>query len=211
MALQASGVIAFSDLATEFSDTTPYSLSEFIRGGSLVPDSPENAAIPATTSNMSLSDFYSATVIQQRTTSRTTSQTTSRSTTTSYSTSYSTSYTTSYTTSFTVTEGPFWQVVYYSWVDEVNRLEVYWGSNRSVFNIGMYPVPTTSYTYNGYTYIRGAYQGVINDKDYYAVSRQYPSSRTTSKTTSRTTSKTTSKSTTTSYTTSYTTEYTTYF
>jgi hypothetical protein len=37
MALQASGAISISELATEFGDTIPNSLSEFYNGGSLVP------------------------------------------------------------------------------------------------------------------------------------------------------------------------------
>ena len=37
MALQASGQISFSQLATEFSDTAPHSMSEFYKGGSKVP------------------------------------------------------------------------------------------------------------------------------------------------------------------------------
>jgi hypothetical protein len=37
MALQASGAISISELATEFGDTVPNSLSEFYSGGSLVP------------------------------------------------------------------------------------------------------------------------------------------------------------------------------
>lgn len=37
MALQASGAISIGDLATEFSDSPPNSMSEFYRGGSLVP------------------------------------------------------------------------------------------------------------------------------------------------------------------------------
>lgn len=37
MTLQTSGSISFSQLATEFSDTAPHSMSEFYRDGSLVP------------------------------------------------------------------------------------------------------------------------------------------------------------------------------
>lgn len=37
MALQASGAISISELATEFGDTVPNSLSEFYNGGALVP------------------------------------------------------------------------------------------------------------------------------------------------------------------------------
>lgn len=37
MTLQASGQIKLSELATEFSDTAPHSMSEFYKGGSIVP------------------------------------------------------------------------------------------------------------------------------------------------------------------------------
>jgi len=37
MPLPTSGVLSFSDIATEFGDTVPYSLSEYYRNGSLVP------------------------------------------------------------------------------------------------------------------------------------------------------------------------------
>jgi len=49
MALQASGAISISELATEFSDTVPNSLSEFYNGGSLVP---AIAYDPVTASNL---------------------------------------------------------------------------------------------------------------------------------------------------------------
>jgi len=58
MALQASGAISLSDLATEFGDTTPNSMSEFYAGGSLV--GTHNASVPAS-GTISLTDFYSAT------------------------------------------------------------------------------------------------------------------------------------------------------
>ena len=59
MALQASGAISLSDLATEFGDSTPNSMSEFYAGGSLV--GTNNASVPAS-GTISLTDFYSATV-----------------------------------------------------------------------------------------------------------------------------------------------------
>ena len=43
MALQASGAISISELATEFGDTVPNSLSEFYSGGSLVPSTTQEA------------------------------------------------------------------------------------------------------------------------------------------------------------------------
>src|SRR6056300_967677 len=38
MTLQSSGAISLGDIATEFGDTAPHSMSEFYRNGSLVPD-----------------------------------------------------------------------------------------------------------------------------------------------------------------------------
>lgn len=58
MALQASGAISLSDLATEFGDTTPNSMSEFYAGGSLV--GTNNASVPASGA-ITLANFYSAT------------------------------------------------------------------------------------------------------------------------------------------------------
>jgi hypothetical protein len=60
MALQGSGVIRFSDLAAEFSDSKPYSMSEFFRGGSRVPNASQNNNIP-TSGVIRLSNFYGAT------------------------------------------------------------------------------------------------------------------------------------------------------
>ena len=59
MALQTSGAISLADLATEFGDTTPYSMSEFYRGGSLVPNSAANTSVP-TSGAISLGNFYGA-------------------------------------------------------------------------------------------------------------------------------------------------------
>jgi hypothetical protein len=58
MALQASGAISLSDLATEFGDTAPNSMSEFYAGGSLV--GTNNASVPASGA-ITLANFYSAT------------------------------------------------------------------------------------------------------------------------------------------------------
>ena len=60
MALQGSGAISFSDLAAEFGDSQPYSLSEYYRNGSLVPDATQNSNI-ATSGAISINDFYGAT------------------------------------------------------------------------------------------------------------------------------------------------------
>lgn len=64
MALQTSGTITIGDLRTEFGDTGSSSLSEFYRGGSLVPNTGTNAAVP-TSGTISLSDFYGAAAVAQ--------------------------------------------------------------------------------------------------------------------------------------------------
>jgi hypothetical protein len=63
MALPSSGVLTLNDIQTEFGGTNPIDLSDYYRGGGLVPDSGLNAAIP-TSGVISVSDFYgSANVI----------------------------------------------------------------------------------------------------------------------------------------------------
>ena len=57
MALPGSGVLTLADIQTEFGGTNPISLSEYYRGGGLVPDSGLNAAIP-TSGVISVTDFY---------------------------------------------------------------------------------------------------------------------------------------------------------
>jgi hypothetical protein len=57
MALPSSGVLTLDDIQTEFGGTNPISLSEYYRGGGLVPDSALNAAIP-TSGAISVGDFY---------------------------------------------------------------------------------------------------------------------------------------------------------
>lgn len=64
MALQSSGAISLQDLKTEFGDTGASSLSEFYRGGSLVPNTGTNAAVP-TSGTISLTDFYGASATAQ--------------------------------------------------------------------------------------------------------------------------------------------------
>ena len=59
MPLQSSGTIKISELATEFNDLTPNSLSEFYRAGAKVPDIAANSGVP-TSGAISLSDFYGA-------------------------------------------------------------------------------------------------------------------------------------------------------
>jgi hypothetical protein len=59
MALPSSGVLTLNDIQTEFGGTNPIDLSDYYRGGGLVPDSGLNAAIP-TSGVISVSDFYGA-------------------------------------------------------------------------------------------------------------------------------------------------------
>jgi len=61
MPLQESGQISLQDLATEFGDSPPSSISEFYAGGSLVPAGSESLDGPIPTSGViKLSDFYGA-------------------------------------------------------------------------------------------------------------------------------------------------------
>lgn len=57
MALPSSGVLTLNDIQTEFGGTNPIDLSEYYRGGGLVPNTALNAAIP-TSGVISVSDFY---------------------------------------------------------------------------------------------------------------------------------------------------------
>lgn len=60
MALQSSGAISLADLATEFGDSAPHSMSEFYAGGGLV--GTNNASVPSSGA-ISLSNFYNATAV----------------------------------------------------------------------------------------------------------------------------------------------------
>lgn len=62
MAVKSSGNLSFNtDIVGEFGGSAPHSLSEYKRGGSLVPTGPsENSSIPTTNSNIQFSDFYGA-------------------------------------------------------------------------------------------------------------------------------------------------------
>ena len=60
MALPSSGILKLSNLATEFQDTVPYKLSEYYRGGPLVPNASINNNVP-TSGAIRLSNFYGAT------------------------------------------------------------------------------------------------------------------------------------------------------
>lgn len=57
MALPNTGSLSMTQLATEFSDSAPHSLSEFYRGGGKVPDTPGNAAVP-TSGQVAIGNFY---------------------------------------------------------------------------------------------------------------------------------------------------------
>jgi hypothetical protein len=59
MALQTSGQITIDDLRTEFGVTGRRPLSDFYRGGGIVPDTPTNSGVP-TSGRITLSDFYGA-------------------------------------------------------------------------------------------------------------------------------------------------------
>jgi len=62
MAVKGSGTfLRFSEIASEFGDTAPHSMSEFVRGGSLVPQADANNSIrTATDGPMRFAHFYSA-------------------------------------------------------------------------------------------------------------------------------------------------------
>jgi hypothetical protein len=57
MALQGSGAISLNDIAGEFGGSVPHSITEYYRGGGLVPDSAANSSIP-TSGQISFSQFY---------------------------------------------------------------------------------------------------------------------------------------------------------
>ena len=59
MALPSSGAISLSAIASEFGDSTPNSINEFYRGGSLVPNATVNNSVP-TSGAISFNDFYGA-------------------------------------------------------------------------------------------------------------------------------------------------------
>ena len=59
MALPSSGTLKISDISGEFGGSTPHSLSEYYRGGSLVPDSSTNSSVP-TSGQIKITDFYGA-------------------------------------------------------------------------------------------------------------------------------------------------------
>ena len=60
MTLPSSGPLSIEDIANEFGGTAPHSLSEYYRGGGLVPDSSLTQSIP-TSGSINVSDFYGTT------------------------------------------------------------------------------------------------------------------------------------------------------
>jgi len=62
MAVKSSGQLSITtDIVGEFGGSAPHAISEYKRGGSLVPDGPSaNADIPTTNENIQWSDFYGA-------------------------------------------------------------------------------------------------------------------------------------------------------
>ena len=61
MTLQSSGAISMSNIASEFGGSTPHSLSEYYRGGSLVPSHGNTTGIPSS-GQISISQFYGKSV-----------------------------------------------------------------------------------------------------------------------------------------------------
>jgi hypothetical protein len=59
MAVPSSGAVSIQDLVDEFGGSTPHSISEYYRGGSLVPDVSANNSVP-TSGEIALTDFYGA-------------------------------------------------------------------------------------------------------------------------------------------------------
>ena len=60
MAVTSSAPISITDLVTEFGGSAPHSLTEYYRGGSLVPNVTANNSVP-TSGAISLTDFFGAT------------------------------------------------------------------------------------------------------------------------------------------------------
>ena len=57
MAVTGSAPISITNLVTEFGGSAPHSLTEYYRGGGLVPDTATNASVP-TSGAISLTNFY---------------------------------------------------------------------------------------------------------------------------------------------------------
>lgn len=60
MAVKSSGTLGLvSDIVAEFGGTSPYALTDYYRGGGLVPDSSANSGVP-TSGTIAITDFYGA-------------------------------------------------------------------------------------------------------------------------------------------------------
>ena len=73
MAVTSSAPIDIGDLVTEFGGSAPHSLTEYYRGGSLVPNTTANNSVP-TSGAISLTDFFGATNTVTWTTTQTNGQ-----------------------------------------------------------------------------------------------------------------------------------------
>ena len=179
MALQTSGPISLSDIANQFGDATPYSISEFYRNGGLVPESSLNANIP-TSGQISFSNFYGAT--------------------NSWTTSYTTSWTTSYSVPAGPTEGPYYNPYTspsYGVVQTIGWFGNYWDyfwNDVSIATGSPYDALPASVTSGGYLYYPGSLVEVESNEYLYFLGYQilryslpYIASQTTSQITSRTT------------------------
>ena len=62
MALPASGTLSLGNIQTEFGGSNPIALSEYYRGGGLVPNITANNSIP-TSGTIEVSDFYGTTAV----------------------------------------------------------------------------------------------------------------------------------------------------
>jgi hypothetical protein len=63
MPLQSSGAISLGNIQTEFGGSNPISMSEYLKGGSYVPNTPTNVNIKSSASDMSFSNYYNGSVI----------------------------------------------------------------------------------------------------------------------------------------------------
>lgn len=58
MTLQTSGAISLGNIQTEFGGSAPTQMSEYLKGGTYVPNTPTNVNIKSSASNMSFSNYY---------------------------------------------------------------------------------------------------------------------------------------------------------
>ena len=61
MAVTSSAPISITDISDEFGGDLPDSLTEYYRGGGLVPDTTANASVPTSGNPISLTNFFGAT------------------------------------------------------------------------------------------------------------------------------------------------------